>query len=188
MAQIASPLRSDAPPMFCNAGDDLNSVTGHWVVLHTKARNEKALAWELHDLNMAYFLPLLRQNRIYGRRKTQIATPLFKGYVFVAVNAPEDRYRVQSTHRVANLIEVRNQDRFRFELEQVRRAVTSPHQLELFPGVVCGRRCRIISGALQGVEGKVVLRKETGRVHLEVSMLGQSAVLDVEISQIEMLD
>jgi transcription antitermination factor NusG len=86
------------------------------------------------------------------------------------------------------MIEVKNQSQFRFELEQIRRAVNSAHQLDLYSGVVQGRRCRIVSGALEGIEGIVVLRKETGRVHLEVSMLGQSAVLDVDISQVEILD
>ncbi len=163
----------------------IDEIDGSWWVLHTRARHEKALAAELDESGINLFLPLISVTRRYGRRRVNIFLPLFPGYLFVAFVSEEDRIRCLRTQRVARTIRVENQDRLREELEHIRRALVLGQRLQLYPGIKTGRRCRVISGPLKGVEGVVVRRNKKGRIYLEVDILGQSAMVDVELTDLE---
>jgi hypothetical protein len=67
-----------------------------WFVLHTRSRQEKAVASDLMALGVDFFLPLLKQARYYGGRKRSIELPLFSGYVFVR-GAQEQIYSDRSS-------------------------------------------------------------------------------------------
>ena len=188
MHGIPSEVLAPEPPMVRGGDASIEASSGRWWVLHTKARNEKALAGQLHDFGVAYFLPLIRVPRTYGRRRVEVLIPLFPGYVFAAYETEEDRYRVLDTHRVANAISVSDQERLKRELEQIRRALMAQTCVGLYPGIRVGRRCRVSSGPLRGIEGVVTRRGRTGRVHLDVGLLGQSAVLEVEMTLLEAID
>lgn len=177
--------RRPTPPMMRGSELPIEHVEGRWWVLHLKARNEKALAWELYDSGIDYFLPLVRRPSTYGRRRVEIDIPLFPGYMFFWSISDDDRYQVIRTHRVANILEVSDQARLKVELEQVRLAVQSLHKVDLYPGIKRGRRCRITSGSLKGLEGVVINCGRTGRVFLDVSMLGQSAVVEIDVTFLE---
>lgn len=177
-----------APPIMRRSGLAIGQLDGLWWLLHTRARNEKALAWDLNDRGIDYFLPLVRSSRRYGRRRVDVVLPLFSGYVFVSCTSSDDRYRVLATNRVASMIEVEDQTRLKAELERVRRAVSSPHKVSLYPGIKQGRRCRVTDGTLKGLEGVVVRRTGTGRVFLDVTMLGQSAVVEIDVTVLELTD
>lgn len=71
---------------------------GQWYVLHTKSRQEKALAQTLEASGVAYFLPLVTRTRFYGRRKATVVMPLFPSYVFLRGEL-EDAYFADRTKR-----------------------------------------------------------------------------------------
>ena len=73
MGESEIQLRIELPP----------ADVGDWHVLHTKSRQEKVVAAELGAMGIAYYLPLVRQVRYYGRRKAKVAMPLFPGYLFL---------------------------------------------------------------------------------------------------------
>ena len=145
------------------------------------------MLWDLYGFGIDYFLPLVRMPRRYGGRRVQIELPLFAGYVFVSCVSEDDRSRVLATKRIANMIRVVDQARVRTELEQVRQVVYSPHKVGLYPGIKRGRRFRVTGGCLKGLEG-VVLRRSTGRVFLDMAILGQSAIVDVDVMLLEPAD
>ena len=176
------------PPMTRATDQSIEQMPGWWWLLHTKARHEKALAWDLRECGLDYFRPLVRTPRSYRGRRVEVDLPLFAGYMFFSAVRDEDRYRVLDTNRVAGVIEVVNQDRLRSELEQVRRAVNSPHRVSLFPGIKSGRRCRIKSGSLKGIEGVVIRRASTGKVFLDIATLGQSAEVEIDVTLVEPLN
>ena len=111
--------RQPAPPMTPLEGRNIVDFPGRWWLLHTRSRSENALAWDLHRLNLTYFLPLTRTFRRFGARKVEVSIPLFPGYVFVSCNSREDRYLALTTHRVAQAIEVVDQALFKTELNYV---------------------------------------------------------------------
>ncbi|MBI4718402.1 MAG: antitermination protein NusG [Planctomycetes bacterium] len=165
----------------------VEAFTGRWWVLHTKARNEKAVAADLQRLSAQYFLPLVRCRRRYGGRIRDVDIPLFPGYVFLC-GTPADRYHALRTHRVANVLEVGDQRRFVADLRQVQRVVESDEPVDLFPRLVAGCRCRVIAGSLVGLEGVVIRRRGPWRVYVGVEFLGQSAELEIDPSMLEVLD
>jgi len=177
--------RAACPPIMPESHSTIAGTAGRWCALHTKSRNDKALAWDLLRLELPYFLPMVRMTRSYGGRRAEAVLPLFPGYVFAAVESDQDRYRILNTHRVARIIDVVDQVQIRTELEQIRRAVMSPHAVDLYPGIKKGVRCRVIAGSLRGVEGVVLMRREMGRIFLDVTMLGQSAVVEIDAMLLE---
>lgn len=167
--------------------DFMERFDGRWWVLHTKPRNEKALAGDLERQGIDHYLPLVRSERRYGKRRVRVDLPLFAGYVFMCGD-PDDRYTALRTKRVANVIAVEDQERLKFDLRQVHQVVESDEPVDIYPGLQCGRRCRIRSGSLRGLEGVVVRRVGAARIYIEAAILGQSAVVEIDNALLEPLD
>jgi len=165
----------------------IDVLGGLWWVVHTKARNEKALATDLDHLGVGYFLPLARVRRRWGGRTATVRVPLFPGYLFLC-GGYEERYATLMTHRAANVIEVGDQEGLRHDLRQIYRTVTGELPVDLFPGIRRGRRCRVVAGSLKGVEGVVLQRRSVCRVYVAVTILGQSAEVEIDPGLLEAVD
>ena len=166
---------------------EIDRQTGRWWVLHTRARNEKVLASALQRQHVYCYLPLVRKKRTYSGRTFEVAIPLFPGYVFLC-GGENDRLAALQTKRVANVIHVENQDELREELGQVVRLVESGEPVDLYPGLREGRRCRIIAGCLQGIEGVVLRRRGVSKLYMSATALGQSAVIEIDPALLEAID
>ncbi len=165
----------------------IDAAEGLWWLVHTKPRNEKALASDLERKGIQYFLPLARHRRIYGGRTFQVEIPLFSSYLFLCGGEAE-RYATLMTHRAVQVIAVADQARLKAELRHVYRATTSDQPVDLYPGIKRGRRCRVMRGSLAGLEGVVIRRRGMCRVYLGVEILGQSAEVEVDPSLLEVID
>jgi transcription antitermination factor NusG len=176
------------PPMLPNESVAISGIPGQWWLLHTKPRSEKALAWDLFDLHIDYFLPLARVSRTYGRHHQAVVLPLFAGYMFCACASEDHRFAVINTKRTVNMIKVCDQTLLRNQLEQIHRTLNTPHQVDVFPGIKTGRRCRVIAGSLKGLEGVVITRRNLSRLYLDVSILGQSAMLEIDTVLVEPIE
>jgi len=165
----------------------LASWEGCWWVLHTKPRQERALAKTLAHVGVRHFLPLVRRCRTYGHRRVESTIPLFPGYLFLCGDAT-DRLAALRTNRIARVLEVPDQDRLRRELNHVGRIVEGDCPVELYPGLRDGCRCQVISGPLTGLEGIVLRRRGPWRVYVAVTFLGQSAELEIEPDRLRVMD
>jgi len=165
----------------------VESFAGNWYVLHTKARNEKAVAEDLEMLRIQHFLPLVRYRRVHGGRVRRVSIPLFPGYVFLCGDE-EDRLAALRTRRVANVLHVPDQARLRDDLRQILRIVESVHPVDLYPRIRKGARCRVLRGSLAGLEGVVLRRKGPWSVYVGVHFLGQSAELEIDPGDLMILD
>lgn len=174
-------------------GDDLairpgvDFYAGRWWLVHTRSRQEKALAADLDRLGIGYFLPLTPVRRRYGRRVFKLHIPLFPCYLFLC-GGGDERYATLMTHRAAQVIEVFDQERFRFELRQIHLLTTSGAPADLYPGLRRGCRCRVTGGSLAGLEGVVLRRRGFCRVYVGVEVLGQSAELEIDPALVEPID
>ena len=102
---------SENPPITWPEEKSIRDFAGLWWVAHTKSRNEKALAQDLTHKDISYFLPMSWKVRRRKGRTIRSLLPLFGGYMFFCGNE-EQRLEVLRTHRVANLIEVNNSEKF----------------------------------------------------------------------------
>jgi transcription antitermination factor NusG len=71
------------------------------------------------------------------------------------------------------------------EIEAIQRAVESSYSIEPHPFLKCGMRVRVLRGALEGVEGILVRKKNLFRLVLSVDMLAQSVAVEVSASDVE---
>lgn len=178
---------SDNPPMLSPEVASLTDLTGCWWVGHTKGRFEKAFAWDLHRRGIGYFLPLIERVRVSGGKKRRVLMPLFPSYVFFC-GQKSDRYEAMATNRLCQTIDVVDRNGFVAELSAVEVALAGKVAMDPYPQVAVGHRCRIVGGALSGVEGVVVRYSKRSRVVLEVGMLGQGVIMEIDSDLIELID
>ena len=168
-------------------GCPIDTLVGDWWVVHTKARNEKALGSDLEKLGIGYFLPLARVKRKYGRRRLLVEIPLFPSYLFMC-GGRDERSETLGTHRAANVIQVFDQRELKEQLRQIHRVTTSGKAVDLYPGLKRGILCRVIRGCLKGLEGVVLRRRGICRIYVGVEALGQSAELEIDADLLEAID
>ncbi len=178
---------AENPPMVPFDVETLTTFVGTWWVAHTKSRFEKVFAWDLVERGIGYFLPMVWRAKISGGRKRRFLLPLFPSYVFFCGD-DEDRYTAMTTKRLCQAIKVVDQNDLVTEMAAIERALNGKATLDPYPFAAVGRRCRITSGALRGIEGVVVQRNKLARIVLEVTMLGQGVVMEVNADLLEPAD
>jgi hypothetical protein len=175
---------ADNPPMRPPAVDSVAAFAGEWWVAHTKPRFEKALAFDLLALGVAYYLPLVERVTVSGGRKRRALMPLFPSYLFFC-GAVEAKYAALATSRVVQVIHARDRARFVAEIVAVEMAIARNARLDLYPFAVIGTRCRVRSGPLIGIEGTIVRRDDRAMLVLNVGMLGTAAALEMDAELLE---
>ena len=178
---------SENPPTKWPEDKTIVEFTGQWWVAHTKSRNEKALAQDLISKSIGYFLPMTWKIHRHRGRKMKSLLPLFGGYLFFA-GSENQRLEVLRTNRVANLIEVKNQQKLLEELSQIEKALQGGTSLSPHKYMEAGQQCRVSAGPLSGLQGIVIQTKNMTRLVLQIDMLGQAASVEVDTDLIEVVD
>src|SRR5579862_8681518 len=151
-----------------------------WFVLHTRSRQEKALADELRKRGTRCFLPLKDQVAFYGRRKVINELPIFSGYLFL-LGTVEQAYSADRTGRVARIISVFDQTRLNWELHNLQIALRRRAYLDLYSHLSTGMKVEVRSGPFRGLQGVVENRSDKrNRLILQVGALGVGASLEID--------
>jgi transcriptional antiterminator RfaH len=150
-----------------------------WWAVYTKARQEKAFARQLVQLNVPFYLPLVpKENLIRGRRvKSHI--PLFGGYVFL-YGTEEERVKGLTTNRVSTVLPVDDQLRLRDDLQQIARLIELDAPLTIEKQLQSGDRVRIKKGPMEGLEGSILKRRGQSRLLVAVHMLQQGVSVEID--------
>lgn len=173
--------------LFSDPTDALMQTGRVWFVLHTKSRQEKAVADQLQKFKIKHFLPIIEIERRYGHRTRLIEKPLFPSYVFMH-GTTDERVQALSTNRLANVIEVRDQALLVRELKQVQKAVGAGITLDPYAFLHVGHWVRVRSGPLMGLEGRVEDRRHAHRLVLQIETLGQAMSLEIDADLLEPMD
>lgn len=159
----------------------------HWCVVYTMARQEKALARQLLRWQIPFYLPLVaRDNYIRGRRLRSYV-PLFSGYVFLFARGDE-RALALTTSRVSSVLEVTDQAELHRDLRQVRHVLESGIPLTVESQLLPGRHVRVKGGAMMGLEGVVISRRDRSHIFIAVNFLQQGASIAIDDCLLESLD
>lgn len=160
---------------------------GEWFVLHTRARHEKGLSDDLKAREIAHFLPLVTKVRYWGNRKAVVEEPLFPGYVFLR-GSNDDAYIADRTRHVAQIIQVPDQRRLSWELQNLAQALQHKVPLDPFPYLKKGVRVAITSGPMRGLQGVVESRQRADKIILAVDMLGQAVSMELHGALVELVE
>jgi transcription antitermination factor NusG len=157
-----------------------------WWALYTRHQHEKTVADMLTTKGFEVFLPVYESARRWKDRTKVLSLPLFPCYLFVrggldrklqVVTTPGVHMILYHGDRVAEIAEQ--------EIDAIQRAVDGPFRVEPHPFLKCGMRVRVMRGALQGVEGILVRKKNLCRLILSVDMLAQSVAVEVHVADVE---
>jgi transcription antitermination factor NusG len=162
--------------------------TGWWAV-YTRHQHEKTAAEIMAAKGCEVFLPLYSVIRRWKDRRMKLSLPLFPCYLFVRARLAH-RLQIISTPGV-NMI-LRRGEQFAemtpAEILTLQRAVDGPFQVEPHPFLQCGERIRVTRGALEGVEGILVRKKNLCRLVLAVDILARAASVEVDAADVMPVD
>jgi transcription antitermination factor NusG len=157
-----------------------------WYAVYTVARHEKVVARQMSGTGLDHFLPLYKSVRRWKDRRKELELPLFPGYVFVRI-AFQDRLRVQKLTGVLQIVSFSGKPAPlpENEIEALRSGLTRNAWLEPHPYLKVGRRVRVRSGPMAGVDGILVRKKDKFRLVLSVDLIQQSVALEVDGADVE---
>lgn len=160
-----------------------------WYVSYTCPRHEKHVVELCQQRHISAFVPLYKSVRRWKDRKKQVDLPLFPGYVFVQIT-PENRVDLLRVPGVVSLVRFQGKPApvSVAEIETIRRGLSSSSGLRPHPYLKAGRRVRIRSGPMAGIEGILVRRKERARVILSISLIQRSVAMEVDEADVEIVN
>ena len=130
-------------------------------------------------------LPLYRSVRRWQDRRKEIDLPLFPGYVFVRM-LPSERLKVLTVPGAVHIVGFGGQPAPLADAEiEMLRGRLSRARLEPHPYLCVGRRVRVRSGPVAGLEGILVRRKDKFRVVLSMDLIMRSVAVEVDEADIE---
>ena len=181
-----------AEPVVCpdnllEDGVQVETAGRLWWVLHTRPRQEKSLARQLHANRIPYYLPLVsRRSRLHGRTMTSFI-PLFPSYAFVLADE-EERVAALATCRVVRAIRVTDQARLWVDLRQVYRLISCGAPITPEERLVPGMAVEVRSGPLAGLKGKILRTASGRRFVVEVDFIQKGASVLLEDFMLEKAD
>jgi transcription antitermination factor NusG len=156
-----------------------------WYAAYTCANHEKRVASELGARAVEHYLPLYGSVRRWRDRRVRLDLPLFPGYVFVRV-ALCDKLRVLQVPSLVHLVSFNGQPAALSddEMEVLRRGLTEQLNAQPHPYLAVGRRVRVVSGPLAGLEGLIVRKKNRFRFVISLNLIMRSVSVELDDADI----
>jgi transcription antitermination factor NusG len=160
----------------------------NWYALYTVPRHEKRVVDQIKKHDITCFLPLYRSIRRWKDRRKELALVLFPGYVFVRI-APQERFQILQLPGAVRLVTFNGQPVAlpEEEIENLRSRLSGCRTLEPHPYLRVGRRVRVRSGPLQGLEGIIQRNKDRCRIVFSIHLITRSVAVEVDESEVEFL-
>jgi transcription antitermination factor NusG len=156
-----------------------------WYAVYTYSNHERRVADQLEGRNVEHFLPLYDSVRRWKDRRVTLKLPLFPGYLFVHL-ALHDRMRVIQVPGVVRLVGFNSvptplRDR---EVEIIRSGLSESLRAQPHPFLTVGRRVRINSGPLAGLDGVLKRKKSNLRVVVSLGLIQRSIAVEVDAGDV----
>jgi len=184
MAETPKPETSTSTPEVSSS-----DTRRKWFAVYTTCRHEKRVAEHFARRTIEHFLPLYHAHRRWkDGSRVKLSLPLFPSYIFVRIQ-PDERVPVLTVPGVvwvvgrSPLLPTPLPER---EIETLRGAVNGM-VAEPYPEPVVGQRVRIRAGALAGIEGVIVRRKNCLRVVMTLDLIMRSIAIEVSADEIELI-
>ena len=158
-----------------------------WYAVYSRSRHEKTVCEELQRRGIETFLPLREILSQWKDRKRRIQIPLFGGYVFVHVPIRQRRLDILKVPGVVRIVGLNNTPEPvpDAEIESVQVFLKTTIRYDPYPYLAVGRRVEIRRGALKGLQGILIKKKNKFKFVLSVHLIQQSVALEIDASDIE---
>lgn len=156
-----------------------------WWVVYTMSRQEKVLMRWLRQAEIAHYCPLVpKKNKLRSGRTRTSYNPLFSGYVFF-FGDEQQRTHAFKANCISRCIPVVDDQELVTDLRKIRRAISSGLPLLPEEKLVPGDTVRIKSGALAGMEGHILRRRDGDRLLIAVHFLQKGASIQLDLLDVE---
>jgi transcription antitermination factor NusG len=152
-----------------------------WYAVYANANHEKRVAQQLGQRSIEHLLPLYESMRRWKDRRVRLQLPLFPGYVFVHF-ALRDRLEVLQIPGVVHLVSFAGQPASLREedLHALQNCLSHGNHVAPHPYIQAGRRARVKSGPLQGLEGIILRRKNRTRIIVSFDLIMRSVAVEID--------
>jgi transcription antitermination factor NusG len=160
-----------------------------WYVAYTSANREKRVAEQLVVRAVEHFLPTYSSVRKWKDRRVTLELPLFPGYVFVRL-ALRDRLTVLRIPGLARLVGFDGTPTSLpdEEIEALRSTLKTGVRAEQHPFLKVGRRVRVRTGPMVGLQGVLKRRKNQSRLVVCVDLIQRAVALEIDERDLEALE
>jgi transcription antitermination factor NusG len=157
-----------------------------WYAAYTRANHERRVAEQFVERGVENFLPQYESVRKWKDRRVRLQMPLFPGYVFVHL-ALQNRLKVLQVPGVAYLVGFAGKPAAvpEEEFARVRGYLDKGLRAEPHPYLRAGRRVRVRSGPLEGLEGIVLRRKNGNRLVISLELIQRAMAVDLDGADLE---
>lgn len=161
-------------------------ATPRWYAVCTRSNHERRVAEQFAERGVEHFLPQYDSVRRWKDRKVHLKMPLFPGYVFAHL-ALQNRLNVLQVPGVARLVGFagRPSPVPEEEFAKIRGFLKNGLRSEPHPYLKAGRRVRVRSGPLEGMEGIVLRRKNGCRLVISLELIQRAMAVDVNSTDLE---
>jgi transcriptional antiterminator RfaH len=175
-------------PYAERAQDVVLDEAPRWLVAHVRPRCEKKFAALMRAENFPHELPLLEVVHKYESGLKRSTRPLLPGYVFAQVPLARLR-RCYQQDLVARLLPVpaTEEPRFLRQIDSLKRVAAAGIAAMLAPLLTKGRRVRVKSGPLFGVEGVIHDFEDRRGIIVAMDVIQQGLLVPISIEELEPL-
>ncbi len=168
------------PMPRCDAGES------RWFAAYTSPRHEKHVSQQMERRGIQNFLPLYKSVRRWKDRRKELELPIFPGYLFVRM-ALRERVSVLQVPGVVHLVSFQGRPAPvpDSDIEMLQRQLSQSGRLQPHPFLTIGRRVRISSGPMSGMEGILARKKDKVRVVLSIELIQRAVAVEVDLADIE---
>ncbi len=157
-----------------------------WYVLYTCSRHEKQVATHLQEREVEFFLPQYQSTRRWKDRRVKLQLPLFPGYIFVHTSL-QHHVKVLSVPGAVRFVSFQGRPAplHESDLLRLRAGLDQGLCAEPHPYLKIGRRVRVRSGPLTGMEGILVRKKDRFRLVISIDLILRSVAVEIDATDIE---
>ena len=160
-----------------------------WYVVYTQSRAEKKAAEYLHDVDIQYFLPLIKTIRQWSDRKKKVELPLFPSYMFVYVNHTQ-YYEVLEIPYISRYIfyDGKPASISQKEIDKIKKLINADVEMEVTSEkILPGQQIEITHGLLRGIKGEMVSYKGTNMVAIKIQQIEFSMLIHVAVNHLKLI-
>lgn len=165
----------------CMHAPTMDEFTGNWLAVHVWAGREQISARHLRLRGYEVFLPCYRERRRWSDRVKTIERALFDGYVFCRADHDVVN-RIITAPGVIRIVGNREGPLpvSAHELDAIRRIVDASLQVEPWAMPQVGQRVMVEAGPLSGIEGVVLVVKNSHRLVVSIALLQRAVAVEIE--------
>lgn len=160
-----------------------------WYAVFTVPQNEKSVARQLGLRGIESFLPIYESVRVWkNRQRVKLELPLFPSYLFVRI-VRRQKSRVLATPGVLRIVgSGREMIAIPDSTIDFLRSDLRGRRVEPYREMVVGRKVRIKTGAMEGLEGLLVRKNHNLRFVLTIGLINQHFAVEIDAAYLEQVN